>query len=168
LSRSWGNKARKDQDMYKCMYAKSRPSGLPEEACATPPSRLFSAKKDASDPSRQSQGRRRRKSHQSSRLSALVLLVRSVSALFLLGTFELVPGDVGWSTPTYPHPGTHGWEWSHISPRSRRTQERVRRERRCLASPTRDPLWCARREESEVELAHEPQGCLARTASHRG
>ena len=33
---------------------------------------------------------------------------------------------------------------------------------------TRDPLSLVRREESEVELAHEPQGCLARTASRRG
>ena len=78
--------------MYKCIQRASRPSGLPEEVCATPPSRLFSAKKDASDPSRQSQGRRRRKSHQSSRLSALVLLVRrSVSALLLLWTLSWYP-----------------------------------------------------------------------------
>jgi len=86
-----------------------------------------------------------RKSHQGGR--RLLLLVRRVSAGETLSWHP-----VTWEArPQRIHTRVHtDWRWSHISPRSRRTQERWERVRLV----TRDPamLCVVRREESEVGL----------------
>lgn len=95
--------------------------------------------------------------------------MRSVTPL---GSIELVPGDVGWwrtrdpnvSTPGYTRIGVVSY-LAKVSEDSgaRPTSVVWRVWRHVTRSVVR-----VRREESEVELAHEPQGCLARTASRRG
>ncbi|KAM0708815.1 hypothetical protein Q7P35_005468 [Cladosporium inversicolor] len=72
----------------------------------TPPSRLFSAKKGASDPSKIPKGRRRRERFIKVVCRRLELLVRSVTPL---GSIELVPGDVGWRRTRDPNVSTPGY-----------------------------------------------------------
>ena len=81
--------------------------GPSRRSMRTPPSRLFSAKKGASDPSTQVPGSaavgKFIKVVSSRRLE---LLVRSVTPL---GSFELVPGDVGWRRTRDPNVSTPGY-----------------------------------------------------------